>query len=73
MKTYTFVTLKGEDDNFIGVVPEISGIVAQALTQEELFPRIKTAIMAYNKTLEEEKLVSPQSLKLIGVNEVNIE
>jgi predicted RNase H-like HicB family nuclease len=73
VKTYTFVTLKTEDNQYIGVVPEIPGIVAQSPNKDELSPRIKDAITAYIKTVRQEKLSSPQSLELIDVNEVTIE
>ena len=68
---YTFVTVKGEE-NFIATVPEFPGVVAQAKTMEEIFPKVKDAISVYIKTLENEKLAVPQSFELIGVNQVEI-
>lgn len=70
-KKYTFVIVKGEE-NFIATVPELPGIVAQAKTIEEIFPKVKDAISVYIKTIENEKLSIPSSFELIGVNQVEI-
>lgn len=72
-KCYTFITLKGLDNNYIATVPELPGVIAQAKSTEILLPRIKESITAYIKTLEKEKLASPHSLELIGVNEVEVD
>lgn len=71
-KSYTYVTLKGQDNYYIAIVPELPGVVAQASSTQELLPRLQEAITAYIQTLEREKLDTPDSLEMVGVGQVEV-
>ena len=71
-KNYTFLVTKGIDGYYIGSVPELPGVLTQAKTIEELFPRIKEAIEVYLDAIEEEKL-DFEDIKFIGINQVEVE
>jgi predicted RNase H-like HicB family nuclease len=71
-KNYTFLVTKGIDSYYIGSVPELPGVLTQAKTIEELFPRIKEAIEAYLEAIKEEKS-DFEDIKFIGTNQVEVE
>lgn len=64
---YTYIILKGENDQLIATIPELPGIVAQGADEQQLQSRINDAILLYIKTLQKEKLYTPRPLELIDV------
>lgn len=72
-RNYTFVITKGLDDYFIATVPELPGVITQAKDILDIFPRVKESIEVYLEALEDEKLEAPQEIKLIGVNQIEVE
>lgn len=72
-RNYTFVITKGMDDHFIATVPELPGVITQAQNVLDIFPRIKESIEAYLEALADEELDVPQEVKLVGVNQIEVE
>lgn len=72
-RNYTFIITKGLDNYYIASVPELPGVMTQAKTIEEIFPRVKEAIEVYLEAVEEEKQPVHDELKLIGVNQIEVE
>jgi len=72
-KNYTFIITKGEDDYFIATVPELPGVITQAKNINDLFDRIKEAIEVYFEAIEDEKLAIPNEVKLVGVNQIEVD
>lgn len=72
-KDYTFIITKGIDGFYIATVPELPGVVTQARTIEEIFPRIKEAIEVFLEAVEEEKQPAFEIVKFIGVNQIEVE
>jgi predicted RNase H-like HicB family nuclease len=69
MKHYKFTTIieKGSDGYYTATVPELKSCYTQALTLEELFPRIKEVI---ELCIEEEGV--PEEKELIGVQQIEV-
>lgn len=72
-KNYTFIITKGEDGFYIATVPELPGVITQSQDINDLFPRVKEAIEAYLEAIEEENQYIPEEVKLIGVNQIEVE
>ncbi len=72
-KNYTFIITKGEDEYYIATVPELPGVITQAKDMQDLFPRVKEAIEVYLEAIEEENQGIPEEVKLIGVNQIEVE
>ena len=72
-RNYTFIITKGEDGFFIATVPELPGVITQAKDVHDLFPRVKEAIEAYLEAIEEENKMIPDEVRLIGVNQIEVE
>jgi predicted RNase H-like HicB family nuclease len=72
-KNYTFIITKGLDGYYIASVPELPGVMTQAKTIEEIFPRVKEAIEAYLEAIEEDKQPILDEVKFVGVNQIEVE
>lgn len=72
-KNYTFIITKGEDGYYIATVPELPGVITQAQSVPEIFPRVKEAIEVYLEALEDDKNEIQEEIKLVGVNQIEVE
>ena len=72
-KNYTFIVTKGFDGYYIATVPELPGVITQAKSMEDLFPRVKEAIEVYLETIEEEQKTMVEEVKFVGVNQIEVE
>ena len=72
-KNYTFIITKGEDGYYIATVPELPGVITQAQSIPEIFPRVKEAIEVYLEALEDDKNEIQEEIKLVGVNQIEVE
>ena len=72
-RSYTFIITKGFDDYYIATVPELPGVVTQSKEVHQLFFRVKEAIEVYLKAIEDENLTALDEVKLIGVNQIEVE
>ena len=72
-RNYTFVITKGVDGYFIASVPELPGVMTQAKSIAEIFPRVKEAIEVYLEAVEEENQTFLEKVEFIGVNQIEVE
>lgn len=70
MKKYSFTVLleKDEDGVYVASVPALPGCHTQAMTLEEIYPRIREAIELYLEVLKED---IPQN-EFIGVQQLEV-
>jgi predicted RNase H-like HicB family nuclease len=72
-KNYTFIITKGVDGYYIATVPELPGVITQAKTIEDIFPRVKEAIEVYLEAIEEEIEAVPDEIRFVGVNQIEVD
>ncbi|MGI6423855.1 MAG: type II toxin-antitoxin system HicB family antitoxin [Tepidanaerobacteraceae bacterium] len=64
---------KGVHGYFIASVPELPGVMTQAKSIAEIFPRVKEAIEVYLEAVEEENQTFLEKVEFIGVNQIEVE
>lgn len=72
-RNYTFVITKGVDGYFIASVPELPGVMTQAKSIAEIFPRVKEAIEVYLEAVEQENQSILDKVEFVGVNQIEVE
>ena len=72
-RNYTFVITKGVDGYFIASVPELPGVMTQAKSIAEIFPRVKEAIEVYLEAVEQENKSILDKVEFVGVNQIEVE
>lgn len=72
-RNYTFVITKGVHGYFIASVPELPGVMTQAKSIAEIFPRVKEAIEVYLEAVGEENQTFLEKVEFIGVNQIEVE
>ncbi|NLU09772.1 MAG: type II toxin-antitoxin system HicB family antitoxin [Tepidanaerobacter acetatoxydans] len=72
-RSYTFIITKGVDGYYIASVPELPGVMTQAKTIAEIFPRVKEAIEAYLEAVRQENQSILDEVEFIGVNQIEVE
>jgi predicted RNase H-like HicB family nuclease len=72
-RNYTFVITKGVDGYFIASVPELPGVMTQAKSIAEIFPRVKEAIEVYLEATEQENQTFLDKVEFVGVNQIEVE
>ncbi len=65
-RTFTVLIEQDEDGYYIATVPSLKSCYTQAITLEELYPRIKEVIQL---CLEEE---DPMSMKFVAVQQLEV-
>jgi len=71
-RTFHVLIEQDEDGGYVGKVAELQGCLSQGDTLDELMANIKEAIELCLEVAEEDKDITGEEIKFVGVQEVQV-